>query len=86
MLKIEKIPLNTGEDFSFDEVLLVVNGSDALIGTPKALGAKVLAKILRQARDKKKIVFRYKSKTRHKVKKGHRQPYTKVEILEIVKA
>ena len=53
------------------------------IGTPYIAGAKVEAKVVAQGRDDKKIVFRYHSKTRYRKKKGHRQPYTELEIIHI---
>lgn len=53
------------------------------IGTPLVAGAKVSAKVLEHGKADKKIVFKYTSKTRYKKKKGHRQPYTQVEILKI---
>lgn len=84
-LKIEKIKAESGGGFSFDKVLLLGDeeSGDAKIGIPYVEGAKVEAKILRQARDKKKIVFRYHSKTRYRKKKGHRQSFTEVEITKI---
>lgn len=54
------------------------------IGTPLVEGAKVRARVLDHAKGDKKIVFKYTRKTRYKKKKGHRQPYTKVEILQII--
>ncbi|HXK35533.1 MAG TPA: 50S ribosomal protein L21 [Candidatus Paceibacterota bacterium] len=54
------------------------------IGQPLVSGAKVEAKVLEQGRAAKKIVFKYKSKTRQRKKKGHRQPFTKIEILKII--
>ena len=80
---IEKLPQNDGENVSFDQVLLYVNSEDVKIGQPFIGDAKVVGKILEHGKGDKKIVFRYKSKTRYKKKKGHRQPYTKVEILKI---
>jgi len=56
----------------FDKILLVGDDNDVKIGAPYVEGAKVEAKVLRQGRDKKKIVFRYHSKTRYRKKKGHR--------------
>lgn len=82
-LKIEKLPLEEGKDFSFDEVLLVADGEDAKIGTPLVEGAKVVAKVLRHARAKKITNLRYHSKTRHRRKQGHRQHFTEVEIVSV---
>jgi len=81
-IKIEKIKGEKNANFIFDKVLLVAD-KDIKIGTPYLENAKVEAKIVKQGRDKKKIVFRYHSKTRYRKKKGHRQPYTEVEITKI---
>ena len=82
-LKIEKLEAEKGGKVSFDKVLLVVEGEKAEIGAPYVSGAKVEATVVNQARDKKKIVFKYHSKTRYRKKKGHRQNYTEVEITKI---
>ena len=72
-----------GSEVVFEEVLLLQKGNKLEIGNPKVKGAKVVGKILRQGKGKKVIVFKYKPKTRYKVKKGHRQTFTEVEILKI---
>jgi len=81
VLTVEKLSRN-GDDVVFEEVLLAVNG-EIKVGKPTVSGARVTAKILEEGKSKKKMVFRYKSKTRYKKKKGHRQPYTKVQITKI---
>jgi large subunit ribosomal protein L21 len=63
------------------KVLLWARDEEIKIGTPYVEGAKVETKILKQGREKKKIVFRYHSKTRYRKKKGHRQHYTQLEIV-----
>lgn len=78
-LEIEKLEAEAGSEVVFDQVLLVGDK----IGTPLVNGATVTAKVLEQGRGDKKIVFKYASKTRYKKKKGHRQPYTKIEIMRI---
>ncbi|MBI4160334.1 MAG: 50S ribosomal protein L21 [Candidatus Yanofskybacteria bacterium] len=84
-LLIEKLDQATGEEFDFNEVLLVGNASveNTRVGQPFVEGARVHARVLDNLRGEKKIVFKYHNKTRYKKKKGHRQPYTKVEILKI---
>lgn len=82
-IKIEKIDAEKGAKFVFDKVLLEANGSDIKIGTPHVSGAKVEGEVVKQSRDKKKIVFKYHSKARYRKKKGHRQSYTEVEIKKI---
>jgi large subunit ribosomal protein L21 len=84
-LLIEKLDQPIGAEFDFEEILLVSDGTpeSAKIGTPLVEGAKVKARVLEHLKGEKKIVFKYTRKTRYKKKKGHRQPYTKVEILKI---
>lgn len=82
-LKIEKIPGKAGDKISFDQVLLIADGGKVKIGQPLVKDAKVEAKILRQARAKKVVVMKFKSKTRQKTKKGHRQPFSEIEISKI---
>lgn len=90
-LKLEKLSAQEGDNFSFDKVLLLVgehgtgtrNGVEVKIGTPYIPGAKAEAKVLRQGRADKVIVFKYHSKTRYRKKKGHRQPFTEIQITNI---
>lgn len=82
-IKIEKVEGEKDASFVFDKVLLAVEGDKVKIGAPYVDGAKVEAIVLRQARDRKKIVFKYHSKTRYRKKKGHRQHFTEVKINKI---
>ncbi|MBI2024612.1 MAG: 50S ribosomal protein L21 [Candidatus Harrisonbacteria bacterium] len=82
-VKIEKLETNNGDVLDFDKVLLLADGENVKIGTPYIAGSKVSAKILKQGRSKKIIVFKYHSKTRERKKKGHRQYFTEVEITGI---
>lgn len=82
-IKIEKLEKKEGEEVVFDKVLLVQKSNKLEIGTPHVAGAKVAAKVIKQGRGKKIIVFKYKAKKRYHKKKGHRQDYTEVEIKEI---
>ena len=82
-VKIEKVDSEKEGPFVFDKVLLVAEGEAVKIGEPYVSGAKVEGKIVRQGRDRKKIVFKYHSKTRYRRKKGHRQHFTEVHITGI---
>jgi len=82
-IKIEKVDVKEGKEITFKEVLLLEKQKKLEIGTPLVKGAKVIGKVVSQGKGKKIIVFKYKSKTRYKVKKGHRQPFTEVEITKI---
>lgn len=82
-IKIEKLEAKEGSEILFDQVLLLEKQKKVEIGTPLVKGVKVSAKVLNQGKAKKVIIFKYKAKKRYKVKKGHRQPFTEVEISKI---
>ncbi len=82
-LKVEKLEAEAGSSLNLDKVLLVADGEDIKVGAPYVEGAKVETKVLTQARHKKKIVFKYHSKTRYRKKKGHRQYYTELEVVSV---
>ncbi len=88
-IKIEKISQTADDkensEIVFDEVLLVEKNKKLEIGAPLVKGAKVTGKIISQGKGKKVIAFKYSAKKRTKVKKGHRQRFTEVEIKEILK-
>ncbi|MGM0853299.1 MAG: 50S ribosomal protein L21 [Bacillota bacterium] len=79
---IEKLNAEQGDTVTFDKVLFV-GGDDVKVGSPLVDGATVTAKIEKQGRAKKLVVFKYKAKKNYRRKQGHRQPYTKVVIDEI---
>ena len=80
---VEKLEKNEGETVVFDCVKAISAGEKLEIGAPTVAGAKVTAKVLKNGKAKKIYVMKYKSKKNEKKKLGHRQPYTKVEILSI---
>ncbi len=85
-IKIEKLDAKKGDKVTFDKVLLLEDEKkNVSIGTPFLKETKVEGEVLEEGREKKKIIFKYKPKKRYKVKKGHRQPYTQVEIKKIGK-
>jgi len=81
-LKIEKIKTK-GDSVVFNDVLLVIDEDNIKIGTPVVQGAKVTAKVEGDIRGKKITVLKYKPKVRYRVKRGHRQNYTKITITDI---
>jgi len=82
-LKIEKLDVKADESVTFDKVLLSVDGDNVKIGTPHVSGVAVTAKVLKEGRGKKQIVFKYKQKTRRRTKNTHRQPFTEIEITAV---
>ncbi len=83
VLYIEKLNVEAEDTIKFDQVLAVLDGENSKIGAPVVDGACVEAKVVKNGKAKKIIVFKYKSKKSEKKKQGHRQPYTKVEITKI---
>ena len=80
---VEKLGATEAETVNFDKIIAVGEGADLKVGAPYVDGAKVTAKVLKEGKAKKVIVFKYKAKSGYKKKQGHRQPYTKVVIEKI---
>lgn len=83
-LKIEKLALNEGDTIKFDTLLKSsLDGADLQIGEPFLDEKLVEAKVLKNGLADKIQVIKYKNKTRYKRNKGHRQPFTEIEIVKI---
>ena len=78
-LYVSRLTAAPDDTVTFDRVLLMA-GDDYQVGTPTVSGATVTAKVLGHVKGDKVIVFKKKRRKRYKVKNGHRQPYTQVEI------
>lgn len=85
ILKIEKIAGEKGDKVTFSEVLLV-SGDDGVlkVGNPMVANASVGAEIYEQGKEKKIVVYKYKKRKNYRRKQGHRQPFTKIKIDQIV--
>jgi large subunit ribosomal protein L21 len=82
-IKIEKIEGKEGGKIAFKEILFLGSEKDIKIGTPLVKGAKVEGKIIKTAKGKKIVGIKHKAKKRYKVKFGHRQSFTEVEITSV---
>ncbi|MBT9160114.1 MAG: 50S ribosomal protein L21 [Chloroflexi bacterium] len=83
VIDVERLPGEKGSPVELGEVLLVVDGGRIVAGQAALDRARVRATIVNQCRQRKTIVFKYKSKVRYRRKRGHRQPYTRLMIDEI---
>ncbi len=82
-LRVEKLAGGVGDAVTFDQVLMV--GGEALkLGKPLLTGAKVEAKIVDQGLGKKLVVFKFRRRKNYRRKNGPRQPFTALEITNIV--
>ncbi len=80
---VEKLDVEAGSTVTIDKVLVVANGDDIKVGAPYVEGAAVEAQAVKNGKEKKVIVYKYKAKKGYHKKQGHRQPYTKLEIKKI---
>ena len=94
-IKVEKLAskgetwtdLKSGDAVTFDKVVLYSAGGDksneAQVGKPFLANVSVTAKVIEQGKDRKVIIFKQKQRKGYRRKRGHRQPWTLVEITEI---
>lgn len=81
-IRVEKLPAEEGGQVTLDRVLLV-GGEVTKVGRPFVEGASVTARVNRNGKGKKIIVFKYKPKKNYRRKAGHRQPFTELVIEKI---
>jgi large subunit ribosomal protein L21 len=87
LLKVDKIDAEPGSKLDIDTVLLLSKGDEnVVVGAPYVPGAKLSAVVESHAKDKKIIVFKYKSKKDYRRKQGHRQQYSIIRVEDIIGA
>jgi len=84
IIEVEKLEKNPEDAVVFDQVLLVVDGDNVKVGQPLVKGASVNAKVVLNGKDPKVVIFKYHNKTNYRRKTGHRQPFTRVQIENII--
>jgi len=82
-VSVPKLSSEVGATVKFDKVLLKGDDSKTTVGTPYLSGSYVEAKVLGHDRDDKVIVFKKKKRKGYKVRRGHRQDFTRVEITKV---
>ena len=83
-LFVNRLDVAEGKKISFDNVLMVNDGSKSSVGTPNVAGVQVDAKVLKHLKSDKVIVFKKKRRKGYKVRNGHRQAITEIEISDIL--
>ena len=83
VIQVEKLTADAGTSFVFDTVLSILDGENSVFGAPAVQGATVTGQIIGDGKAKKVIVYKYKAKKGFHKKKGHRQPFTSVEIKSV---
>lgn len=82
-LNCPKLDLEEGATVEFDKILAVGEGESLKIGQPYVEGSKVSAKVVSHGREKKINIIKFKRRKHHLKRQGHRQDFTRVEIIEI---
>ncbi len=80
VITVEKLIADAGTSYTFDKVLAVLGDEMPVFGKPYVDGASVTASVIGDGKEKKVIVYKYKSKKGYHRKKGHRQPFTRLKI------
>lgn len=84
-LIVERLPFGVGEQVELNEVYLLADEDEVMVGKPTVDGAVVRATVVDEFRGPKIHIFKYKPKERYRRRKGHRQTYMRLRIDEIVK-
>ncbi|MEW5870239.1 MAG: 50S ribosomal protein L21 [Chloroflexota bacterium] len=83
-IEVDYFPAEAGDSLDLERVLMVVDGDEISVGTPVLTEVKVQATVVGQVKGPKVVVFKYRPKKRIRVKTGHRQKYTRLQIEAIV--
>ena len=81
---VNRLATEEGKKVSFDNVLLLSDGSNVTVGAPAIDGAQVEAKVVKHLKGDKVVVFKKKRRKGYRVKNGHRQSLTEIQIESIV--
>ncbi len=80
LIDVDRIEMEIGEQIDLEHVLLVASDGQVAVGAPFVNGVKVQATVVAQVKGPKVVIFKYKPKKRYRVKTGHRQQYTRIQI------
>ena len=82
-IEVDLMDIEVGQQVNLGSVLLLVDGDDVSVGAPVVSGANVSATVVEHIKGPKIVVFRYRPKKRYRVKTGHRQKYTRLQVNSI---
>lgn len=85
-IQVDRREGKAGDDVTFDKVFLIAGEGEPTIGAPLIEGAAVKAKIVDQFRTKKIIIQKFRRRKNMRRRRGHRQPYTTIQIVSVAKA
>ena len=83
IVRVEKLPADSGESIELNEVLMVADGEDIRVGAPTLDGGKITAEIVGHGRGEKIRIIKFRRRKHHMKQMGHRQHYTEIKITGI---
>lgn len=83
VLKVDKIDSEEGQELEFDSVVAIADGDKSVFGTPYVKGAKVVATLKENIKDKKIKIFKFKRRKGYRRTQGHRQQYSLITVKSI---
>lgn len=83
-LTVEKLPGNVGDSVEFGEVLMLSKDGSLSMGKPTIQGAKVTGKIVEHGRGEKLVVYKFRRRKNYRLRNGHRQNYTSIQISDVL--
>lgn len=83
IIDVEKLPVPQGESVTLDKVLLLADRDEIKVGRPTVKGASISATVVGHGLKPRQVIFHYRPKNRYRVKRSHRQQYTRLRIEEI---
>ncbi|NIM20346.1 MAG: 50S ribosomal protein L21 [Candidatus Latescibacteria bacterium] len=82
VLRVPRMSNEVGDAVGLDRVLILSNGKSVEVGKPYIEGKRLQAEVVRHGKEKKIVIFKKKRRKNYRRKKGHRQPFTEIRILD----
>ena len=84
VINVEKLNVEAGKKVVLDDVIAIGGEGTTTVGKPFVEGASIDCRVIENGKGKKVIIYKYKAKKDYRKKQGHRQPYTQLEVLDIL--
>jgi large subunit ribosomal protein L21 len=83
LIEVDRLNLEAGKKVTLEDVLLISDDGAITVGTPIIAGAKVTATVVDEFKGPKVLIYKYHPRKRYRLKKGHRQWYTRLQVEKI---
>lgn len=82
-IEVDRLNLEPGKKVTLEDVLLISDDGKVTVGTPTVAGAKITATVVEEFKGPKVLIYKYHPRKRYRLKKGHRQWYTRLQVEKI---